>query len=341
MRRTFHRTCLATALALTAPLTGCAGLRDFVFGNPDPTLPAALRGRLDTLYAQGATALARQDLDGAIAAWRQHVAAAPTTLPSARRLRGYLTLMEREVARRAARAAAASEQRLLPGPAPAGNRLQVALFPFARLGPNAANDPFNRALLAMITVDLSRVPSLVVLERERVEQLLLELKLADSGLVDRATLAAPARLLGAGTVVTGTLLNEPGPSGPGSGRYKINAAALDMASGRVFATPEADGRQSQFFELQKHIVYGLLEALDVREIPPAVRHVHTRSWEAYRRFAAGLALLAQDRYDEARRTLRTALEADPGFALAETAFHDVPERALTMEQIAAAARERY
>lgn len=311
-------------------LTGCADLRERLFSPAGSTPEPALREALDAHYAQGARALAGDELEAAIAAWRRFVAAAPAGWPPARRVRGYLTLMEREAARRSARQAGRAEQRLQASPP---ERLRVALFPFRALGPNAATDPFHRALLAMITVDLSRVPSLAVLERERIEQLLRELQLSASGLVDRGALVAPARLLGAGTVVTGTLLNEPGPAGPGSGRYKINAAALDMGNGRVFATPEADGRQADFFELQKQVVYGLLEALDVRDIPPAVRRVHTRSWEAYRRFAAGLNLLAQDRFDEARAALRSALEADPGFALAEEAFDDVPPRPLTLRQI--------
>ena len=116
----------------------------------------------------------------------------------------------------------------------------------------------------MITADLARVPALTVLERERVDALLRELRLADSGLVDRATLGPPAALLGAGTVVSGTLLNEPGPAGLGNlalGRYRINAAAFDMRQARVFATPEADGSQARFFVLQKQIVNALLQAL--------------------------------------------------------------------------------
>lgn len=293
----------------------------------------ALRARLDTLYTEGARAVSQGDFDAALPPWRRYVAESPPGLPSARRVRGYLTLVQRESARRLARAAAGSERQLAPTAKP--SRLTVAVFPFqtvgADRGPSAALQPFNRGLVAMITADLARVPALTVLERERIEALLRELRLADSGLVDRSTLGQPAALLGAGTVVTGTLLNEPGPAGLGglnAGRYKINAAAFDMADSRIVATPEADGSQARFFVLQKQIVYGLLQGLGITDIPAAVHKVHTRNWEAYRRFALGLQLLAQDRFNEAREAFYAALREDPAFALAADTLADVPTEPL-------------
>jgi hypothetical protein len=177
-----------------------------------------------------------------------------------------------------------------------------------------------------------------VLEREKVDFLVNELKLSDNGLVDPATAAAPGRLLGAGTVIAGAVVNEPGPAGPGSGRYRINTAVSDVAAGAVIGAQEAGGGQSEFFVLEKRIVYGILETLGIRDLPPAVHRVHTRSWAAYARFAAGLELLAADRYDEARAAFYAALEFDPDFALAQEAYLGTPEQGATLEQVAAALR---
>ncbi len=304
-------------------LGGCDALSRLQWGIDERAgLDPALLARLDALYAEGARALKRGEIEPTIGAWRRYVAESPAGLPSARRVRGYLTLLERESARRLARAAASSERQLVSGPAP--SRLSVAVFPFQTVGKNAGLQPFNRGLVAMITADLARVPALTVLERERVDALLRELRLADSGLVDRESIGKPAALLGAGTVVTGTLLNEAGPAGLGSGHYKINAAAFDMREARVIATPEADGAQARFFVLQKQIVYALLQALGITDIPAAVHRVHTRNWEAYRRFAMGLKLLAEDRFDEAREAFYGALREDSAFTLAADTLAQVP-----------------
>jgi TolB-like protein len=326
-------------------LTGCGALHSFLqnwrpgqdSGMARQRADPARQQQLDALYAEGVAALADNRLEATVAAWRRYIALAPAGLPQAHRLRGYVTLLERESARRFARQAAAGERQARPAAA-AADRLHVALFPLQSRGPNAARDSLNRALLAMITADLAKVPSLTVLERERIDALLREQQLAASGLVDPATLAAPARLLGAGSVVAGAVYNEPGAAGPGSGRYKINTAVSDVADGRVLAAQEADGRQADFFRLQKEIVHGILKALDVREIPPSVNRVHTRSWAAYVRFAAGLELLGEDRFDAARAAFREALALDPAFALAEQALLDTPDKPATVEQIRAELR---
>lgn len=112
----------------------------------------------------------------------------------------------------------------------------------------------------------------------------------------------------------------------------------DVAAGHVVGAQEADGRQADFFRLQKQIVHGILTALDVRDFPPSVDQIHTRSWAACVRFAAGLALLAEDRFGKARAAFREALALDPGFALAEQQLLDTPEKPATVDQIRAETR---
>lgn len=332
-----RRLALPCLLSLALNLSGCAAMREAWSGWH--VANDATQQRLDTLYAEGARALADNRIDGALGAWRQYVQAAPPRLMQAGRVRGYITLLEREAAKRYARRVAAGERTVRAG---AVDRLHLALFPFQSQGPNAARDPLNRALLAMVTIDLSKVPAITVLEREHIDALLREHRLSDSGLVNRSSLVAQAQLLGAGTVVGGLVFNAPGTAGPGSGRYKINTAVTRVADGHVVGTQEADGRQAEFFRLEKEIVLGILKSLDITDIPPAVNQVHTRSWEAYARFAAGLAALAEDRFDDARAAFRAALNFDRGFVLAEQALLGVPEQGATLDSIRAelGARQR-
>jgi tetratricopeptide (TPR) repeat protein len=335
----------ATLLACAALLSGCAVWRQsFDEGAPGlqgraaPTqaLDPQLRQTLDLHFKQGAAALARNDLDATLAAWRQYVALAPPHLSQARQLRGYLTLLSRESARRFARQAVAREQARTPV---ASDRLHIALFAQPGATP-AAGRPgvasFNRALMAMISTDLARVPALTVLEREKIDALLQEQQLSASGLVETATALAQARLLGAGTIVAGAVHNEAGPSGPGSGRYRIHTVVSDVAAGRVQGLQEADGLQAEFFVLQKRIVYGILDTLGITDLPPAVHKVHTRSWQAYARFGAGLQLLAENRFSEAQQALVEALKFDPDFALAQEALLATPDKAVTLDEMRAA-----
>ena len=331
---------------LALALWGCASWRTAFMNWRPGVQPGAAQQAVDAetqksmyrLYAAGADALARNEIDGAITAWRQYAVMAPVHLALTKKVRGYLTLLDREAAKRFAKQVAGRER---TAPYIQTDRLHLALFPFMNQSPNAAvpaSASFNRAVMAMITNDLARVPSITVLEREKIDQLVLELKLSDSPLVDRATVLAQGRLLGAGTVIAGSVFNEPGPAGPGSGRYRINTAVSDVRDGQLVGLQEADGGQAEFFTLQKRIVYGILEALQIKDLPPGVHRIHTRSWDAYARFATGLKLLAEDRFDEARAAFGAALVFDPAFALAEEALLGTPSQGATFEGMRAELR---
>lgn len=311
---------------------------DSLAASPPPVLPQGLA----QLYAQGAQALLANDSDGAINAWRQFMAQGAADLPLARKVRGYLTLLERDSARRFAQRAALGEKGAgYAQPAGAGNRLHVAVFPFDMQGPDPARKPastFNRAAVALIMADLAQVPSLTLLEREKIDALIQETTLWKSGLVDAASIGTPARLLGAGTVIAGAVYSVPGLDGPGSGRYKINSAVSSVADGKLVATQEVDGSQSEFYRLEKRIVYGILKALKVTDIPPAVRKIHTRNWSAYARFATGLSLQAEGRFAEARQAFYAALQFDPDFGLAEQAYLDMPVKATSVDDVRAELR---
>jgi len=327
-------------------LSGCASWRDAFLNwrqGPQvaavqPAVGAELQKSLDRLYAEGASALARNDIDATRTAWRKYRAIAPAHLDLTNKVSGYLTLLDRESARRFAKQVAAREK---TAPYSQTDRLHVALFPFVNQGPNTALPApaaFNRAVMAMITTDLSRVPAITVLEREKIDHLVRELKLSDSPLVDRATVLAQGRLLGAGSVIAGSVFNQAVPAGPGSGRYRINTAVSDVQGGKVVGLQEADGGQAEFFVLQKRIVYGILETLEIKDLPPGVHRVHTRSWDAYARFAAGLQLMAEDRFDDARKAFRAALEFDPAFELAQESLSGTPSQGATLESVRAEVR---
>ena len=334
---------LATALA------GCASPRmaelDARLGlapqAAPPRQPAAAPGQeaaLAGLYQEGAAALQGNDLDAAMSAWRRYAALAPSHLPRTQTVRGYLTLLERESAKRFAREAVAAERtagRLKT------DRFHVALIPFRNQDPSpeAKAKPFNRGIQAMVATDLAQVPSLKVLERARMDYLLREMRLAESGLVDPASAARAGRMLGAGSLVAGVVSNEAdsqaSPLGNDTGRYAITTAVSDVESGSLLGTQEARGRQYQYFELEKKIVHGILDALGVRDIPPAVDRIHTRNWDAYVRFTRGLRLLEEERFEEARQAFYAALNFDPEFALAEEAYLNTPRRNLGLEEIKA------
>jgi len=201
---------------------------------------------------------------------------------------------------------------LLPHAAKAdGLRLAVAEFD------NAADthtyDALGKGLQAMVTTDLTQVEGLTVVERERLAELVSELELAESGLVDPATAARVGKLLGATHVVAGTftVVGE---------AMRLDARLVAVDSGEVVVAADAGGEREAFFELEKDLVKALLAALHAELSPKeraAIARIHTADFESFVGFSEGVALYDQKRYEEAVATLERVLAADQEFQLAE------------------------
>jgi TolB-like protein len=110
-----------------------------------------------------------------------------------------LTLLSSAALRAEVAQAVATETQVVSSP-PEPNSIAVRAF-------LNQGDPAYRAmakgLAAMVIADLSRVPGLNVLEREKVELLVGEAKLGDSGLADRNSAVRSGRLMRAEKVVVG------------------------------------------------------------------------------------------------------------------------------------------
>src|SRR5690606_9322693 len=94
----------------------------------------------------------------------------------------------------------------LAGNAPAPRT--VAVFPFLLQTNDAGLDPLGRAMAELLATDLAQTDRLTVLERLRVQLLLDEIQLAETGLVDPSSAARSGRLLGAEQVVQGSLRGD-------------------------------------------------------------------------------------------------------------------------------------
>lgn len=110
-----------------------------------------------------------------------------------------LTLLSSAQLQQEVRAAVEREREVVGTPPEPGS---IAVQAFVNQG-----DPNYRAmakgLAAMIIADLSKVPGLKVLEREKVQLLVEEVKLGDSGLADRNSAVRSGRLMRAEKVVVG------------------------------------------------------------------------------------------------------------------------------------------
>ena len=246
----------------------------------------------------------------------------------------FVTILLHEDNVRAARAAVAHEQ-LLSTQQPDVRTVAVAAF--RNLG-STEYAPLGKALAAMLIDNLSAIPDVRVLERDRVQSLLAEADLAASGLVEKETAVRAGKLLRAGRLVPGSYADLPAAAV----RLKAEALVYDVASGKEVAASSAEAPLAEFHGLVPKIATDVAAAIGrpVSSLPPPaagkVEEPHTRSLPAVMAF--GRALDAIDRQDteEAQRWCGEAQKEDPNFELARRFCLFLPPVWLSMDGVAQA-----
>jgi len=211
-----------------------------------------------------------------------------------------------------ARQALAQEATLSKTPPPPNT---VAVMPFRYTGTDSTYAPLSRGLASLVVTDLSRVHSLRLLERERMQALLDEMKLTESGRVDPTTGARSGHLIGASQVVQGQFDVQPN-------QVRVNATVVRTQDAGVAATGTGSDRLQALFDVEKQVVLQLLGKMGITLTPSeqtAISERPTRDLEAFLLYSRGLAAQDQGNFGAATQAFQAAAQRDPGFSAAGSA----------------------
>ena len=206
----------------------------------------------------------------------------------------------------------AIEQERTLGAVP-GPPTTVAVLPLRFSGSDSSLRPLERGFAELLTTDLSRSSKLTVVERARIQTLLDELALQQSGRTDASTNVRAGRLLRAGRVVQGSIFQV------GGSQLRVDAAVLDVPTTEVRGTARGEDEIDRLFDLEKRIALGLFDQLGVTLTVAernAIEQRPTRSLAAFLAYSRGLMAEDDGRFDDASRFYRDAIRIDPGFGAA-------------------------
>jgi tetratricopeptide (TPR) repeat protein len=244
----------------------------------------------------------------AISQWQRYVELDPDSENSLQ-IRKYTSLLLRKEAKKFAQQAVKTETALLEGPV---DDKAIAVSTFKNLGSESLG-PLGKGMAALLIHDLSQVPDLKVVERVKLVELLNEMNLGTSGLVDKKSAPKLGKLLKARHITTGSLADLEGEN------MQITSALADVEQTDIISTQEAQGVVKKFYDLEKKLACDIVTELghDCNRMPKEFGKIHTKSLPALTAFSVGLDQLDQEKYDEARESLQKALNEDPKFDLAE------------------------
>jgi TolB-like protein len=188
-------------------------------------------------------------------------------------------------------------------------RLAVLYFDNECITDRERLDAFQKGIADTLITDLGRLDRLQVVERERLDALLSELKLQQSGLVDRASATKIGRLLGVQALLMGsyTAIGE---------MIRIDARIVEVETGLVLKAEEVTGRTDDFFKLEEALVAKIAAGMNVpltTDERTLLARAGERSFAAFLEYSRGLDEMDRGRYPEAEKAFQEALRIDPGF----------------------------
>ncbi|MGE4299124.1 MAG: tetratricopeptide repeat protein [Desulfovibrionaceae bacterium] len=251
----------------------------------------------------------------AITVWRTLKATERNALVAAE-VKKQITLVNMNHSKRLAKAALAREKELDTSMVKPGS---VAVCYFDDATKDRTFRALQKALAAMLITDLSAISSVSVVEREKLQALLEEMRLGQTGVVDAATAPRVGKLLGAERLIVGSLAE---------GSIRVSGSIASTPKAEVESTFTMTAAQDRFFELEKEIVHSVVTGMHLSLTAAEKKQVdryHTQSFDAVTLFGQGLLALDEGNWKQARDFFRKAMELDPGFILASDGYDGTPD----------------
>jgi tetratricopeptide (TPR) repeat protein len=231
-------------------------------------------------------------------------------------IRRLSTLVQIAASLRAAKKAIEDEQMLM-AIKPDANTIAVCYY--QDLSPDKSLRAFQKALTAMVITDLSKIKSLKIVERVRMQALLQEMRLGQTGIVDQNTAPRVGKLLGAENLIVGNL---------SLGSIQAITSLTSAGTGIVKGTASAAVDQEQFYELPMIIVQDVAKILGITlttEEKKAVGVPHTTVYKAFVYFGEALDAMDAGNWKKAKDLFDMAVKEDPRFDMAIDGSSSCPD----------------
>lgn len=205
----------------------------------------------------------------------------------------------------------------LAAPAHAAPKPTVAILYFDYTGKDDDLAMLRKGLAQMMISDLSSLDAIQLVERDRLEEVLAELKLAESRKIDAASAARAGKLLGARYLVLGGYFDL-------KGTLRVDARVVEVETGKVIQSVGATGAADDFLTLEQKLVSDVGAILGKQlSLPPAKGAAAPRV-KPPAKLARRIALMYSRALHEvdtgnkprARAMLEKVVEAQPDFKLA-------------------------
>lgn len=194
----------------------------------------------------------------------------------------------------------------------------IAVMPFSNVNKDKETDWLSEGIAETLTTKLGNVQRIRIVERQRIDAVLNEVSLGQSGAIDPESAAKAGKVLGAETVVTGAYQKM-------GENLRLTARFVKVETGIVSNTAMVTGNYNDIFSLEDEMADDILSNLGLEASASEKQQIArnpTTSVAAYKSYSQGVSLMKKDQFDDAKAYLDEAVREDPNFSEAreELAF---------------------
>lgn len=169
-------------------------------------------------------------------------------------------------------------------------------------------DPLSKGLSAMLVTDLANVSGLKVVERERIQYILDEIKMEQSDYFNQESAVRVGKLLGAHTLLMG------GFSKLDNSHMRIDARLIKTETGELLKAEMVEGKPKDIVKLENELALKIASNLDVtvaKAESKAINADKSESMDAVLAYTRGLNLEDEQKFAEAYDAYKEALAKAP------------------------------
>ena len=259
--------------------------------------------------------------DQAFQVYRQYTGLSRLS-PWRRLMEGRYTLLSQKIAEKEAQDLLQANKELT------NNELSsnlIAVFPFSSRSDNPTYANLGRGLGEMMITDLSQVPEIELVERIRLNALMEEMALGQSGMISEGTEARFGKLLGAGKVVSGyyDVLDK---------KIRMDVELWDHQVSAKPRRANTSDNLTRLFIMEKKLVLGIVANMGIELTPEQrkkVLHIPTRNLQAFMEYCNGLEKQDTGQMQAAAQYYKKAVRLDPKFEMSQEKL-DQSQAAISM-----------
>ena len=190
----------------------------------------------------------------------------------------------------------------------------IAISYFDNTTSNSKYNALSKGIADMLITDLSKISDLEIVEREKLEELLKEIKLGKSSYFDQSTAQKLGKGLGAASILTGAfyIMDE---------TLRIDARLINVETGKIIAAEEVTGSKRDFFSLHKQLVSLLTKAFKIKYNPKnssIINYDNKIELTAVVNYSNALSYADNGLEENAKEVLENTLKEHPEFLFAKT-----------------------